>query len=115
MKYLCLVHLDGAKMSKLSDAEGKELDRMSKEYDSELERRGHFIAAAALLEPKTAVIVRPKGNDFSTTDGPFVEVKEHVGGFILIEARDLNEAISIAAKIPVAQYGAVEVRPVMEF
>lgn len=114
MKYLCLVHLDGSRI----DAEDKgvwaQVGAASYEYDQALMRSGHFVAAEALQPPETAVIVRPKGNDFSTTDGPFAEVKEHVGGFILIEARDLNEAIAIAARIPVAQYGAVEVRPVME-
>ncbi len=115
MKYLLLVHLDGTKMAGLTPAEGKALDAASLAYDRELERGGHFIAAAALHDPNEAVIVRPVGDTFSTTDGPFVEVKEHVGGFILINARDLNEAIALAAKIPVGQFGAVEVRPVMEF
>lgn len=115
MKYLCLLHLDGAKLGKLTKAEDDELQRASREYDTDLKRRGHLIAAEALGEPDTAVIVRPKGAEFSTTDGPFAEVREHVGGFILIEARDLNEAIAIAAKIPVAQFGACEVRPIMDY
>ena len=113
MQYLCLVHLDGAKLAGLTPEEAKELDRASIEYDAELERAGHYVASAALQDPKTGAIVRPSGAEFSVTDGPFVEIKEHVGGFILIEARDLNEAISVAAKIPVAQFGAVEVRPTL--
>ena len=115
MKYLCLVHLDESRIAAESKEVWSQVGKDSYEYDQSLMRSGHFVAAAALQAPNTAVIVRPKGNDFTTTDGPFIEVKEHVGGFILIEARDLNEAISLAAKIPVAQYGAVEVRPVMQF
>jgi len=57
--------------------------------------------------------VRPRRNGLSTTDGPFVETKEHLGGFILIEARDINEALQIAGKIPVARFGGVEVRPIL--
>jgi hypothetical protein len=113
MKYLLLVHLDGAAMATQSKEEWAQLDRDSRAYDEELERRGHFIAAAALHEPKEAVIVRRTAEGFATTDGPFVEVKEHLGGFIFVEARDLNEAIAIAAKIPVGKFGAVEVRPVV--
>ena len=115
MKYLLLVHLDGAEMAKQSAEESTELGKASHAYDRELERSGHFITAAALREPKEAVIVRRQGEGFSTTDGPFAEAKEHLGGFIFIEARDLNEAVAIAAKIPVGKFGAVEVRPVMEF
>jgi hypothetical protein len=115
MKYLLLVHLDGAEMAKQSREEARKLDEASHAYDRELERSGHFITAAALAEPEDAVIVRRTGDGFSTTDGPFAEAKEHLGGFIFVEARDLNEAIAIAAKIPVGKFGAVEVRPVMEF
>lgn len=111
MKYLLLVHLDGAEMAKQSKEEWAQLDRASLEYDRELERAGHFIAASALGDPKDAVIVRRNGDRFSTTDGPFVEAKEHLGGFIFVEARDLNEAVAIAAKIPVGRFGAIEVRP----
>jgi len=111
MKYLLLVHLDGTEMAKQSKAEWAQLDKDSFEYDRELERSGHYIASAALHDAREAVIVRRQGDGFATTDGPFVEVKEHLGGFIFVEARDLNEAIAIAAKIPVGKFGAIEVRP----
>jgi hypothetical protein len=114
MRYLCLVHLDGAQMAALTPEEGAALDRESLAYDAELERRGLLLHADALQEPETAVIVRARQGRVSTTDGPFAETKEHLGGFILIEARDLNEAIGVAAGIPVGRYGAIEVRPVME-
>ena len=115
MKYLLLVHLDETRLQAQSKEEWTQLDKDSFEYDRELERSGHYITSAALRDPREAVIVRRDGESFATTDGPFVEAKEHVGGFILIEARDLNEAITIAAGIPVGRFGAVEVRPVMEF
>lgn len=79
MKYLCLVHLDEARIAAESKDVWAHVGTDSYEYDQALMRSGHFIAAAALQAPNTAVIVRPKGSDFSTTDGPFVEVKEHLG------------------------------------
>jgi hypothetical protein len=111
MKYMLLVHLDGEKMSKQSREQWAQLDRDSIAYDQELRQRGHYIMSSALQDPNSAVIVRRTGEEVSTTDGPFVETKEHLGGFIFVEARDLNEAIQIAAKIPVGKFGAIEVRP----
>lgn len=115
MKYLLLVHLDGAEMAKQSKEEWARLNADSHAYDEDLKRSGNYVAAAALQGPEEAVIVRRDGDGFATTDGPFVEVKEHIGGFILVEARDLNDAIAIAAKIPVGKFGAIEVRPVLDY
>jgi hypothetical protein len=112
MKYLCQVWFDGTKLDALPPPEKSRLDRDSLEYDEELQRTGHFIAAEALQAPSTAVTVRVRNGKISTTDGPFIETKEHLGGFILIEARDLNEAIRIASRIPLAKLGAIEVRPI---
>jgi len=114
MEYLCLVYLDANRMASLSKEEMAAIDRESMEYDDELRRRGHLVTARALEEPRTALSVRPRTSGASTTDGPFVETKEHLGGFILIEARDINEALQIAEKIPVARYGGVEVRPTLQ-
>lgn len=114
MKYLCLVHIDGKAIGVLSEAEGRDLTRRSIAYDEELERRGKYIASDALQEPETAKIVRARGGKVATTDGPYAETKEHVGGFILIEASGMDEAVEIAANIPVGQYGTIEVRPVIE-
>jgi len=111
MKYLLLVHLDGTKMARQTKEEWTELDRASLAYDQELMQRGHFITASALQDPASAVIVRRTSEGVSTTDGPFAETKEHLGGFIFVEARDLNQAIEIAARIPVGKFGAIEVRP----
>ena len=115
MKYLCLVHLDESRIAAEDKQVWAQVGVASGEYDQSLMQSGHFLAAEALQPPNTAVIVRPKGNDFSTTDGPFAEVKEHIGGFILIEARDLNEAVEIASKTPMAEMGSVEVRAIHDY
>lgn len=112
MRYLCLVHIDGAAIGALNETEDKELTRRSIEYDNDLERRGVYITSNALQGPETARIVRARNGKVSTTDGPYAETKEHLGGFILIEASGMDEAVEIAANIPVGQYGTIEVRPV---
>jgi hypothetical protein len=112
MKYLCLVFIDEKKLKALSGSESQSLDDESLAYDDTLRRGGHFIAAEALQ--RSAATVRVQRGKVLVTDGPFAETKEQVGGFILIEARDLNEAIQLASKIPVARLGAIEVRPIKE-
>lgn len=115
MKYLCLVYFEPHVLSALSASEDKELARSSLEYDEELGRSGHFIAAAALQSVSTATTIRVRGGKMSMADGPFAETKEILGGFIFIDARDLNEALRIAGNIPMAKYGSIEVRPIMNF
>ena len=113
MEYLCLIYLDEKQIGALSKEEAEILDRDSLGYDEELRRSGHYITSRALSAPATAMSLRPRSGSPATTDGPFVETKEHLGGFILINARDINEAQQVAAKIPVARFGGVEVRPIM--
>ena len=112
MKYLCLVYVEGSKFPSLSPEEQRALDRDSLAYDRELERTGHFIAAEALQSVEQAATVRVRDGRMSVTDGPFAETKEQLGGFILVEARDMNEAIRLAAGIPLAKLGSIEVRPI---
>jgi hypothetical protein len=114
MEYLCQVWLPAKELDALSKSEMERIDRESMAYDDELERGGHLIIAQALQPVSAAVTVRVRDGRMSTTDGPFAETKEQLGGFILIEARDLNEAIQLAAKIPLARYGSIEVRPIMK-
>lgn len=114
MKFLCLVHIDGEAMAALTPEEDRECTRLSIAYDEDLMRQGKFIAADALMDPAVAKIVRPRGGKVTTTDGPYAETKEHLGGFILIDAADMDEAVRIAAGVPVGQYGSIEVRPVMD-
>ena len=100
-------------MAGLSRSEGAELNRDSLGYNEELRKGGHFIAASALQWPKTAKTVRSRDGKIAVKDGPFAETKEVLGGFIFVEARDMEEAVEIAGKIPMARFGSVEVRPEM--
>lgn len=114
MKYLCLVYFEPAIFDHMSEDEKKTLDRDSLAYDEELQRGGKLIHAEALQSPKTAVTVRVRNKTVSSTDGPFAESKEELGGFILVEANDLAEAKRLASGIPLAKYGSIEVRPVYD-
>ena len=115
MKYLCLIYDDEKKMSQMSKADG---DKMMGEYGAFTEgikKSGHYVAGDALQPVHTATTVRVRNGKMSTTDGPFAETKEQLGGFYYINAKDLNDAIQVAAKIPSARTGSIEVRPIMEF
>jgi hypothetical protein len=112
MKYLCLVYCEDAAFAALSPEDKRTLDRDSLAYDKELERAGHFIATDALQSVEQAATVRVRNGKMSVTDGPFAETKEHLCGFILVEARDMNEAIRLGAGIPIAKLGSIEVRPI---
>jgi len=114
MRYLCLVYSVEDPANALSESEEQALIDESLEYDEQLRKSGHFIAANALQPPEAAAIVHVRSGRVSVTDGPFTETKEQIAGFILIEARDLNEAIQVASKDPTARYGFIEVRPVRE-
>ena len=114
MKYLCMIYCEEKALNAMTKGEYDALTAEALAYDDELRRGGHFIVANALQPVHTATSVRIRAGKVSTTDGPFVETKEQLGGFILIEARDLNEAIQLASKIPPARLGGVEVRPIKE-
>src|SRR5438105_538840 len=107
MKYLCLVYGEESAMQSMAD------DHCI-DYVEQLVKDGHYVAAEALQPIHTATTVKVRNGKLSITDGPFAETKEQLAGFYLIEARDLNEAIQLAAKIPPAQVGSVEVRPIRE-
>ena len=114
MKYLCMVLIDEKKLHALSESELQALDDESLAFDEILRKKGHLLAAQALESVSTATVVRVRSGKVSVTDGPFAETNEHIGGFLLIEAQDLNEAIQLAAKVPVIRFGGIEVRPVKE-
>jgi hypothetical protein len=115
MRYLCLVYMDDGVLGRLSPSELTQLNVDSVDYDVELKRSGRFLTAEALQGVESATCVRVRNGKVSTTDGPFAETKEHLGGFILVEARDLNDAIRIASGIPLARLGAtIEVRPIYQ-
>jgi hypothetical protein len=112
MKYLCLVYFEGRKLEAMTKAEKATLDRDSLAYDAGLQKDGRLIAAEALQSPKSARIVSVRQGKVSVTDGPFAETKEMLGGFILVNARNMREAVKIAAGIPLAKLGRIEVRPI---
>jgi hypothetical protein len=114
MKYVCLVYLVERDMSAMTKKEADTCIEESLAYDDDLRKAGHFLVAHALQPVEAATTIRVRSGKLSTTDGPFAETKEQLGGFILIEARDLNEAIQVAAKIPMARHGSIEVRPIRE-
>ena len=107
MKYLCLVYLEHEKLHAVPDTE-------CKAYGDGLRGSDVLVAAEALQPVDTATTVRLRNGKVSVTDGPFAETKEQLAGFYLIEARDLNDAIQIASKIPPAREGSIEVRPVRQ-
>jgi len=107
MKYLCLVYLEKEKWNAVPDRE-------CANCGDSLRQSGVLTAAEPLHPVETATTVRVRNGKLSITDGPFAETKEQLAGFYLIEARDLNDAIQIAAKIPPAREGSIEVRPVRE-
>src|SRR5262245_57824655 len=114
MKYLCLIHRDENVIAALSEAEINALQEEHLAYDDELRKGGHFIAAEALQNGHDSTIVKIRNGKMIVTDGPFAETKEQLGGFFLIEARDLNEAIHVVSRIPCARLGSIEVRAVRD-
>jgi hypothetical protein len=115
MKYLCLVFLREKELEAMSKREADALSDESLAYGEMLRTSGHLIAAEALQPIQSATTVRVRNGKLSIADGPFAETTEQLGGFILIDASDLNDAIQVAAKIPLARLGCVEVRPILEF
>jgi hypothetical protein len=114
VRYLCLVYIDEKTLDALPKAQMEALVDESLDYDEVLRQSGHYVASNALQSVQTATTVRVRSGKVSTTDGPFAETKEQLGGFILLEARDLNEAIRVASKIPVGRHGSLELRPIKE-
>ena len=112
MQYLCLVYIEEGTFDTMPEAEQRALTRDSLARDAELRQDGRLLSANALDPVSTAITVRVRDGRLSTTDGPFAETKEYLGGYFLIEARDMNDAIAIAASMPMAKIGSVEVRPV---
>jgi hypothetical protein len=115
MRYLCLIYDDEKKLSGMSKSEGDALMGEYFAFTESIKKSGNYLAGEALQPVHTATSVRIRNGKVSTTDGPFAETKEQLGGYYLINAKDLNEAIEIASKIPSARIGTVEVRPIMEF
>lgn len=112
MKYLALVYYDETTMAAMSEAEWAALNRECIDCSDGLRASGHMLDGAPLEPTATATTLRVRNGKLSVTDGPFAETKEQLAGFYMLDARDLNEAIQLASKIPPARYGSIEVRPV---
>ena len=111
MKYLCLVYSEEDKLHSLPESP-KDAECLA--YDEKVKADGHWVAGEALQPVRTATTVRVRNGKTSVTDGPFAETKEQLAGFWLIEARDLDDAIQVAAGIPAARVGSIEVRPLRQ-
>jgi hypothetical protein len=114
MKYLCLIYDEEKKFQSMTKSEMDGLMRDYFTFTDEIEKSGNLLGGNDLQPVQNATTVRVRNGKVSTTDGPFAETKEQLGGYYLIEAADLNEAIQIAARIPSAKLGSIEVRPVPE-
>ena len=114
MKYLCLVYHEEEKIDALPEADYTAIMQDVLDYREELRRSGHYIASSPLQSVRTATTIRVRNGQMSITDGPFAETREQLGGFYLIEATDLNDAIRVASRMPPARLGSIEVRPLKE-
>jgi hypothetical protein len=112
MKYICLGYYDPGKVENMSQSGRKGMFDECFSYDDELRRNGHFVPSEALAHPNTAMTVYWKNGKVAVTDGPYAETKEQLGGILVLEARDLNQAIQIRSQHPALKYGSsFEIRP----
>lgn len=112
MRYACLVYVDGAKLDALNDVERRQLRHAAAACEADLRASGHLATSERLSCVRTATTLRVRDGRQITKDGPAVETAEQLGGYFVLEARDLNEAIRLAAKHPAARWGGIEIRPV---
>lgn len=114
MRYLCLIYVDQIKWDALSPEEHAALATAAGDYNQELRARGQSLGCTRLQSVETASTLRVGHGGTIVTDGPYSETKEQLGGFFMLDARDMNDAIRLAAKFPPARYGCIEIRPVLE-
>ena len=115
MKYLCLIYDEEKKLGAMSKSESDAFMGEYFAFTEDIKKSGHYLGGEALQPVNTATSVRVRSGKMSTTDGPFAETKEQLGGYYLIEAKDLNDALQVASRIPSAKFGTVEVRPIQDF
>lgn len=112
MQYLCLIYSDEKIMDDMSPDERGKITAEYREYTGAIRASGNLVGGDALQGVATATTVRVRNGKVTTTDGPFAETREQLGGYYLVEAKDLDEAIKLAARIPSARIGSIEVRPI---
>jgi|SRR4030095_7201479 hypothetical protein len=115
MKYLCLIYSEEKQRAAIPKEELENLKREYFKFTDSIRQSGQYLGGEALQPVQTAKTVRIRNGKLLATDGPFAETKEQLGGFYLIDADDLNEAVEVASRIPATRQGCVEVRPIMEF
>ena len=113
MKYLLLIYENEGSWNAIPEAEKGKVFQEYKDYTARIRKDGNYIAGEALQPVGTATTVRVKNGKTLTTDGPFAETREQLGGFYMVEAKDLDEAIALAAGIPAVRTGSIEVRPIL--
>src|SRR5215471_15966813 len=111
MKYMLLIYHDEKRWNEIAESERQQMYGEYRKLREELQSRGQFVDGSQLAPTTTATSIRVRDNKQLVTDGPFAETHEHLGGYFLIEAKNLDEATAIAARIPSARTGTVEVRP----
>jgi hypothetical protein len=111
MQYMCLIYDDENAFLKFSDAERQAVYGMYRKFGEDIKQAGQFVAGSELAPTHTATVVRVRNGKTQTTDGPFAETREQLGGYYIIEAKNLDEAVAVASRIPSAHSGAIEVRP----
>jgi hypothetical protein len=115
MRYLCLIYENETAFETLPPAESEAIMNEYFQFTEDIRKNGKYVAGEALHPTASATTVRVRNGKLSTTDGPFAETKDQLGGFYLIEATDLNDAIQVASRIPSARHGSIEIRPVVDF
>ena len=115
MRYLCLIYENEKAWQQMSQADMEKVMAEYNAFTEAIKKAGNYVGGEALQPTNTATSVRVRNGKVSTTDGPYVETKEQLGGYYLIKAKDLNDAVQVASRIPGAKHGTIEVRPIMEF
>ena len=115
MRYLCLIYDDESKWGTMPKEQAEAMMGEYFAFTEGIKQSGHYVGGEALQPTQTATTVRVRNGKISTTDGPFAETKEQLGGFYMVDCKDLDEALKWAEQIPSANRGSVEVRPIMEF
>ena len=115
MKYLCLIYEDEKAWQNMTKNDMEKVLKEYREFGDSIKKAGQYIGGNALQPTNTATSVRVRNGKVSTSDGPYVETKEQLGGYYLINANDMKDAVQVAARIPGAKHGTIEVRPIMEF
>ena len=115
MKYLCLIYEDYTQPNRMTKPEGEKMMGEYNNFTESIKASGNYLGGEGLQPTTAATTVRVRNGKVGTTDGPFAETKEQLGGYYLIEAKDLNDAIQIGARIPAARNGSIEIRPIMVY